>query len=50
MSIDNLSQLKALNLFGMAMALAEIQAEAPRCVFRFKAATHSRRMLPQIPF
>ena len=30
MSIDNLSQLKALNLFGMAMALAEIQAEAPR--------------------
>jgi DNA replication protein DnaC len=30
MSIDNLSQLKALNLFGMATALAEIQAEAPR--------------------
>lgn len=30
MSIDNLSQLKALNLSGMATALAEIQAEAPR--------------------
>jgi len=30
MSIDNLSELKALNLFGMATALAEIQAEAPR--------------------
>lgn len=30
MSIDNLAQLKALNLFGMATALAEIKAEAPR--------------------
>jgi len=30
MSIDNLSQLKALKLFGMATALAEIQAEASR--------------------
>jgi len=30
MSINNLSQLKALNLFGMATALAEIQAEFPR--------------------
>jgi DNA replication protein DnaC len=31
MSIENLvTQLKALNLFGMATALAEIQAEAPR--------------------
>ena len=30
MSIDKLSQLKALNMFGMATALAEIQAEAPR--------------------
>ena len=30
MSIDNLAQLKALNLFGMVSALAEIQAEAPR--------------------
>jgi hypothetical protein len=30
MSINNLSQLKALNLFGMATALAEIQAESPR--------------------
>jgi DNA replication protein DnaC len=30
MSIDNLSELKTLNLFGMATALAEIQAEAPR--------------------
>jgi hypothetical protein len=30
MSIDNLAQLKALNLFGMVAALAEIQAEAPR--------------------
>ena len=30
MSIDNLSQLKALKLFGMATALAEIRAETPR--------------------
>lgn len=30
MPTDNLSHLKALNLFGMATALAEIQAEAPR--------------------
>jgi len=30
MSIDNLSQLKSLKLFGMATALAEIQAEASR--------------------
>ncbi len=30
MSIDNLSQLKALKLFGMATALAEIHAEASR--------------------
>jgi len=30
MSINNLSQLKTLNLFGMATALAEIQAEAPK--------------------
>ena len=30
MSIENLSELKALNLFGMSTALAEIQAEAPR--------------------
>ena len=30
MSIDNLAQLKALSLFGMATALAEIQAETPR--------------------
>ncbi len=31
MSIENLvAQLKALNLFGMATALAEIQAESPR--------------------
>ncbi len=30
MSIDNLSQLKTLNLFGMATALAEIQSEAAR--------------------
>ena len=30
MSIDNLSQLKALKLFGMATALAEIRAEASR--------------------
>jgi DNA replication protein DnaC len=30
MSIDNLSQLKALKLFGMATAQAEIQAEASR--------------------
>ena len=29
MSIDNLTQLKALKLFGMATALAEIRAEAP---------------------
>jgi DNA replication protein DnaC len=32
MSIDNLSQLKTLNLFGMATALAEIQSEAARLV------------------
>lgn len=30
MFIDNLSQLKALKLFGMATALAEIRAETPR--------------------
>ena len=30
MSIDNPSQLKALKLFGMATALAEIRAETPR--------------------
>lgn len=30
MSINNLLQLKTLNLFGMATALAEIQAEAPK--------------------
>ena len=30
MSIDNLAQLKALKLFGMATALAEIRAETPR--------------------
>jgi DNA replication protein DnaC len=30
MSIDNLSQLKSLKLFGMATALAEIQAESSR--------------------
>lgn len=30
MFIDNLSQLKALKLFGMAKALAEIRAETPR--------------------
>jgi hypothetical protein len=30
MSTNNLSQLKALNLFGMATALAEIQAESSR--------------------
>jgi hypothetical protein len=30
MSIDNLSQLKALKLFGMATALAEIRAETSR--------------------
>jgi hypothetical protein len=29
MSIDNLSQLKALKLFGMATALVEIWAETP---------------------
>ena len=32
MSIDNLAQLKALSLFGMDTALAEIQAETPRLV------------------
>jgi hypothetical protein len=32
MTIDNLSQLKALKLFGMATALAEIRAETPRLV------------------
>jgi len=30
MSTNNLSQLKALNLFGMATALAEIEAESSR--------------------
>jgi hypothetical protein len=40
MSIDNLSQLKALKLFGMATAQAEIQAEASRQTLTPDACLH----------
>lgn len=40
MSIDNLSQLKALKLFGMATALAEIQAEASRLTLTPDSCLH----------
>ncbi|MDD5266612.1 MAG: ATP-binding protein [Methylococcales bacterium] len=40
MSIDNLAQLKALNLFGMAAALAEIQVEAPRLALTLDGYLH----------
>jgi DNA replication protein DnaC len=60
MSIENLvAQLKALNLFGMATALAEIQAESPRrtltpegCLQRLiaaeKTARHARSLRYQL--
>ncbi len=40
MSIDNLSQLKALKLFGMATALAEIHAEASRLTLTPDSCLH----------
>lgn len=40
MSIDNLSQLKALKLFGMATALAEIRAETPRLALTPDSCLH----------